>query len=965
MQTDKTIRFFVLLLAAGLLVFSTAAAEGEKGGFSYLSLEATGVDDFLKAHPGYDGRGVVVFVLDNGGDPGVPGLVTTSTGERKFLDARDFTGEGDVLLEAVEVNGEGELMSEDGEMRLIGLDSLKVGAEDGEYWLGVLKEERFLNTEFADTTGTTDINDNGKEDDAFAVVAFEVEGAGYWVALVDTDADGSVDDEEVHRSFCEDRKFLYFQRRLPEKQTQPMTFALTIDPEEEIVSFHYPDGDHSTHVSGITAGFGIDGQEGFNGVAPGANLVSCKIGDGTLSGGATVTASMKDACEFVREYAEEQDDEVVIVNMSYGIGSEVEGTSDIDRYIDALLCDNPNIVLCTSAGNEGPGLSTVGTPAASYMAISVGAVMAKDVARDAYAAELDGHRLLHFSSRGGELDKPDICAPGACLSTVPRWSRGSRMWGTSMASPYMAGVMALLVSAAREEFPDRKVNSGMLLRAVQNSADPIEGCTGLGSGAGMVNVPRAWDCLSKALSAEPCPVLAWKISTLSPIAPGGRGRAAYWRSVYFPGGEKQTFRVSPVFLPDTPAETISGFFRSLNLDSDAPFLRAVQDSFPLRQDVAGTVSVLYDADKLTEPGVYCGRVTAYRGAKIPANREFDLLNTVIVPYTFDSRNDYVLDKKNVASDPLEPVHYFLAVPPGGSAMDIAVTVPEGKFSSSRMELFDPAGRSFDYLTPLNSARNALESFAHVTARDLEPGVWELVVWGDYRAGKTSWHNLRVEFMGFHVQGEPKLKLDYKPGSTPRGSFAVINLYDKAVWATGSGQVWGYRRTREEHVEESDEYSYTFSLDESLQGVQFAVEMTPETYGYFTDFAINILDGEGVSLLKEGLSYRKSEFFFPNPGGKGTYTLEMIAGFTHASLRPFDFTLTEKFLRAEPIPVHVSYRNGDAVVPFIPGIATGVRYKLEGVPPVAPKGFDTAATLIFKERGTGREVLRVRFDTSGK
>ncbi len=935
----------------------------ETTGSGYLSLSATGVDRFLAEHPEYDGRGVVIFVLDNGADVGVRGLLKTTTGDPKFIDARDFTGEGDVELAEAELREDGSLVDQDGEIVVSGIDLLPKKADDGDYWLGVLEEERFMNSEFEDSTGTMDINDNGEDDDFFAVLAYPAQGADYWIAFVDTDADGNLDDEEMHLSFADDLKKLYFQRRLPEKQTRPMTFALTILPDDETVSFHYSDGDHSTHVSGIAAGYRIGGAEGFNGVAPGANIVSCKIGDGTLSGGATVTASMKDAYEFVRDYAADHDDEVVIVNMSYGVGSEIEGSSDMDRYIDDLLLDNPNIVLCTSAGNEGPGISTVGVPAASFMAISVGAIMAEEVARNAYGAEIDGHRLLHFSSRGGELDKPDIVAPGACLSTVPRWSDGSRMWGTSMASPYMAGVMALLVSAAKEEFPHRTVNIGLLRKAVQNSADPVEGCTRLGSGRGMVNVPRAWDLLAQYLSAEEDPVLAWKISTLSPAAPGARSRAAYWRSVYRPGEEAQVFQIAPLFVPGTTADAKSEFFRSFNLDSDADFVRAVQGSFALRQDHSSLVRVVYDPEKLVEPGLYVGRVTAYQGDAVPENRAFDLMNTIVVPHTFSRDNDYTLIRKDVATDPLVPVHYFLDVPAGATRMNVTLSVPDDKYSYSCAELFDPAGRSYSYLGRLNTTQGVLERAGHVDERDLTPGVWELVVWGDYRAGKTSHHDVKVEFMGFKVHGAPALSVAFKPGKTPRGSFEVTNLFNKAVWTTATGNVWGYRRTLKKRIENDDEYTYTFSLDESLAGVEFNLEMSPEDYGLFTDFAINILDSGGKSLLKDGLSYRKTDFFFPNPGGKGTYTLQMIAGFAHAKLKPFGFTLREDYVRVEPVPLAVTYANGSGTILFVPGIASEVKYSFNGVPPMAPKGYETAATLIFEERGTEREVLRVRIGTS--
>ena len=69
-------------------------------------LPSTGVDRFLRAHPDYDGRGVLIGILDTGIDPGVPGLGTTSTGERKILDLRDFSGEGAVPLAPVTPSGD-------------------------------------------------------------------------------------------------------------------------------------------------------------------------------------------------------------------------------------------------------------------------------------------------------------------------------------------------------------------------------------------------------------------------------------------------------------------------------------------------------------------------------------------------------------------------------------------------------------------------------------------------------------------------------------------------------------------------------------------------------------------------------------------------------------------------------------------------------------------------------------------
>ena len=72
----------------------------------WMPLAATGVDRFLKAHTDYDGRGVLIGILDTGVDPSVPGLGITSAGLPKVLDVRDFSGEGSVALAPVTPSGD-------------------------------------------------------------------------------------------------------------------------------------------------------------------------------------------------------------------------------------------------------------------------------------------------------------------------------------------------------------------------------------------------------------------------------------------------------------------------------------------------------------------------------------------------------------------------------------------------------------------------------------------------------------------------------------------------------------------------------------------------------------------------------------------------------------------------------------------------------------------------------------------
>ena len=174
--------------------------------------------------------------------------------------------------------------------------------------------------------------------------------------------------------------------------------------------------DHGTWCAGMIAA--ENNEIGTVGVAPGAELYIAKIiGD---SGGG-------EGSNFIKaiDWATEQECQI----LSVSLGSFL----DDQQVHDAIrrFCFRTDCFVISAAGNEG-GMSdnSINYPAKWEESIAVGAV-------DRY-----GQRT-HYSSKGPELD---VMAPGdEMLSTITGNTYGL-MSGTSMATPFVAGVIALALS---------------------------------------------------------------------------------------------------------------------------------------------------------------------------------------------------------------------------------------------------------------------------------------------------------------------------------------------------------------------------------------------------------------------------------------------------------------------------------------------------------------------------------------
>ncbi|MFF1836973.1 S8 family serine peptidase [Streptomyces sp. NPDC058231] len=189
---------------------------------------------------------------------------------------------------------------------------------------------------------------------------------------------------------------------------------------------------HGTHVASTIAGTGAasDGKE--KGVAPGARLHIGKVLDNEGSGQESwVLAGMEWAA---------RDQHAKVISMSLGAGP-TDGSDPLSQAVDKLSAET-GALFTIAAGNSGK--YTVSTPSVADAALSVGAVDASD-------------QLADFSGTGprqGDAGlKPELTAPGvdvlAARSQYAAEGDGyyQTMSGTSMATPHVAGSVALLAQA--------------------------------------------------------------------------------------------------------------------------------------------------------------------------------------------------------------------------------------------------------------------------------------------------------------------------------------------------------------------------------------------------------------------------------------------------------------------------------------------------------------------------------------
>jgi subtilisin family serine protease len=217
---------------------------------------------------------------------------------------------------------------------------------------------------------------------------------------------------------------------------------------------------HGTHVTGVLAATGNNGQ-GVVGVDWHAEIMPLKILDATGSGSLSAAVS---AVYFAANHGAR------VINASWGSSTPDPALADAIRY-----ADQKGVVFVNAAGNDGVNNDIVPTYPAAYHTPNMMVVAAVD----------QSGQLAGFSNFGAQT--VDLAAPGVdILSTYPRkFGSYAYLSGTSMATPFVSGVVSLLAGLHPNWTAEQ------LVQRVLATTKPLPSLAGRTISGGMVDAAQA------------------------------------------------------------------------------------------------------------------------------------------------------------------------------------------------------------------------------------------------------------------------------------------------------------------------------------------------------------------------------------------------------------------------------------------------------------------------------------------
>ncbi|MEU3061960.1 S8 family serine peptidase [Streptomyces subrutilus] len=836
----------------------------------------TGAVDFVKQNPKADGRGVTIGIMDSGVDLGHPALQKTTTGERKIVDwvtATDPITDNDATWRAqiTPVTSTG--------------GTFTAGGQSWKAPEGTFQWSRFSESITATGDMKGDVNRDGDTTDRFGLLYDVAAGT----VRVDTDQDGDFTNNEPMKPYKDGYQIGYFGTDNPATEVaERIPFVIEIrkdvpmDPlggdwigkKADFVNVGIIESEHGTHVAGITAANSLFGGK-MNGEAPGAKLVSSRAC--SWSGGCTNIALTEGMIDLVVNRG------VDIVNMSIGGLPALNDGNNARSELYKNLIDTYGVQLVISAGNEGPGVNTIGDPGLADKVISVGAAVSKDTWAANYGSEVGKkYNMFPFSSRGPREDggfTPTITAPGAAINTIQTWLPGApvaeagytlpagygMLQGTSMSSPQAAGASALLISAAKQN--NVKLDPAGLRVALTSTAKKIADVPAHAQGSGLIDVIGAWESIQRGAKANEFAVKAPVDTAIDQfLKTPGFGTGLYDREGGLKVGQKKVYDV--VVTRTTGVKY--GTRHDLSWRNNDGTFKVVGGYDYVTLPLNKPVTIKVEA-KATSAGVHSGILQLDDETTEGIDKQ--VLATVVAATPLAKPSFTLSDTSSVQRNSHKS--YFVTVPQGAKTLEVALGgLKPG--SQTRFISIHPYGLGVEdsattqcypnYNNPANTCRPDLRSYT-----DPQPGVWEIEV----ESRRTSPlldnpYKLDVSVLGAAFDPAVKVLPEVKQGTPAPVQWTVKN--DAAAISGGKlkGGPLGSAKVAKPTITTGQTQTSEVTIGAGVSRLDIAIGKTSDTGA---DLDLDVYkDGVKVGTSADGDS--EEAVSLVNPAA-GTYTIQVL------------------------------------------------------------------------------------------
>ena len=737
----------------------------------YMPTGDTYAAQFGQVFKNWDGKDTTVAVLDSGVDLDSPALATTSHGERKIVDWYNAnspaSGDGTWVKQSTQTYT--------GDFAANG-KNWKAPATGGPYTFGLFSETSGdLGAPDSETGG--DLNRDGDRADSWGVLLDTVTKQ----VRVDLNGNGDFTDDKPMTDYKNAYDVGYFGTDNPATAVvERIGFVVQTD-KAGYVNIGIAGAEHGTHIAGITSGNSLLGGK-MAGAAPGSKLLSVKV---CLTNSNCTTSGLLDGVTYAASHGAD------VINISIGgLPSLNDGNNARAEIYNRTIAEY-NVQIFISAGNSGAGANSVGDPSVTTDAISVGSYITKETWLANYGSKTQAAESLHpFSSRGPREDggfKPDIVAPGAAVSTVPRWMPGepvpgtfelppgySMQQGTSMSTPQATGAAALLVSAYKATHHGERPPVAALRSAIKSTARFVPGIGAYAQGAGLINVPAAFIALSLnpkpdavSTSVEVHTALSGLLKPTANVGVGIHDREGVTTGKAY----TRTYTVTRTTGSDKPATYFARW-----VGNDGTFSSASVVQLPLNKPVSFEVKV-----NPRSAGVHSALL--YLDNPLTAGIDVQTMNTVFAPQEFPADKGYKLDvagkiARNTATS------YFVRVPKGASALQVDLAAGDGAPGKGQVRFlrFDPTGVPAEvstattacYLPDAGTGCPGGTPTSRTIANPL-PGVWELVVEARRTSDVDSANfKLSTSVLGTTIAPSPDTIASAPAGTPLARSYTVTN-----------------------------------------------------------------------------------------------------------------------------------------------------------------------------------------------